>query len=583
MPYSLLGLSKKTQLPPGTDKELSETFLNFFNEKIDNIRDTLDLQTTLPVDLRQSQGSILSDFHEISQDDIIKCIHDSSTKTCDLDPIPTSLLKECMSDLAPYITNVINASLTSGAVPDLYKQAVVKPLLKKSGLDEHQLKNFRPVSNLNFLSKILERVVLNQILQHIESNNLGELYQSAYKQNHSTETALLKVTSDILDEIDDKKVCFLVLLDLSAAFDTIDHEILIKRLQTSFLLSGTVLDWFKSYLDERYMSVKVGNEMSKKTLLKYGVPQGSVLGPVLFTMYVQPLSKLIHDFGLQCHLYADDTQLYCSCAIDDIENVINTISQCINAISLWMNTNKLKLNEDKTEAILFGTSKSIKEISCEYLMVCDNKILLSDTVKNLGVTLDRELSMTQHITSLCKSLNFQLRKIGNIRKYLTNDITKTLVTSLILSKLDYCNALLGGLPQESIHKLQNVQNNAARLITLSRKRDHITPILRDLHWLSVRDRIVFKICLLCHKCLNNSAPIYLSNGLTRYIPARPLRSASDQTILVKPERNYKAYGQRSFQFLAPRIWNELPRNIREEASVNSFKSQLKTHLFSSSY
>ena len=167
-----------------------------------------------------------------------------------------------------------------------FKEANVQPNLKKAGLDENVLKNFRPVSNLQFLSKVLEKLSLKQFMEHLDRNDLSEMYQSAYKALHSTETALLKVSSDILEKLDNKNVCVMSLLDLSAAFDTIDHEILLKRLEITYGISGTVLLWFRSYLTGRVQSVKIGTAKSKQTPLTFAVPQGSVLGPVLSTLYV---------------------------------------------------------------------------------------------------------------------------------------------------------------------------------------------------------------------------------------------------------------------------------------------------------
>ena len=194
-----------------------------------------------------------------------------------LDPIPTSLTKECLSDLLPLITRIVNSSLGSGVVPPQFTQAVVTPTLKKPGLDPNDLKNFRPVSNLPFISKILEKVVLTQLQKHLSENDLLEIRQSAYRKNHSTETALLSVVDGLLRNADDRLVSVLALLDLNAAFDTLDHPILLQRLETTFGISGTVLHWFGSYLEGREQSVKVYNVLSSPSPLQFGVPQGSVL------------------------------------------------------------------------------------------------------------------------------------------------------------------------------------------------------------------------------------------------------------------------------------------------------------------
>ena len=239
-----------------------------------------------------------------------------------------------------------------------------KPLLKKANLDPNCLKNYRPVSNLPILSKVLERIVLKQLLQHLESHCLLEPFQSAYRKCHSTETALLRVVSDPLQASDCGRVSILSLLDLSAAFDTIDHSILIDRLRTTFSCSGTVLDWFSSYLVGRTQSVFVGHE-STPSALKYGVPQGSVLGPVLFTMYTQPLSTVIRKSGHLYHFFADDSQLHNSTVPPDFPALSCSLRDCIEDVAMWMSENKLKMNDDKTELIAIDTKSKLALVTTQ--------------------------------------------------------------------------------------------------------------------------------------------------------------------------------------------------------------------------
>ena len=209
-----------------------------------------------------------------------------------MDPLPTFLINECIDILLPSITKLVNCSLWEGLVPDGFKKAVVTPLKKKASLPVEDLKNYRPVSGLSFISKLVERVVAKQLRDHIYGHGLDKSYQSAYKSGHSTETVLLSIKNDIHLSLSRGEATALVLLDLSAAFDTIDHSTLLSCLLDWFGVGGSVLTWFSSYLTECFQSVKIGSTLSDLQKLLFGVPQGSVLGPLLFSLYTSPLSTL---------------------------------------------------------------------------------------------------------------------------------------------------------------------------------------------------------------------------------------------------------------------------------------------------
>ena len=247
-----------------------------------------------------------------------------------MDPIPTNLLYVILPVLVPIISHLVNTALCSGIFPSKLKSAIVVPLLKKRGLDVEVLKNYRPVSNLPFISKVIERVVASRILDHMKQNNLLDPMQSACRAGHSTETALLRVHSDIVSAIDKGKGVFLILLDLSAAFDTVDHKILLSFLKDHVGLDGPVLRLFETYLSNRTQCVSVKGVRSELSELAFGVPQGFVLGPIAFCIYKVPLGAILRHYDILYHIYADYTQLYCSFALDSPDEVLFKISTCIS-------------------------------------------------------------------------------------------------------------------------------------------------------------------------------------------------------------------------------------------------------------
>ena len=257
----------------------------------------------------------------------------------------------------------------------------------------------------------------------------------------------------------------------------------------------------------------------------------------------------------------------------------STTEQCIQDVKLWMNINKLKLNDSKTEVMLCYNPLNTSPGSTIKLEVNGHEIIPSSKIKNLGVMFDEDLSMSSQVRNICQKTYFQLRKIASIRNFLTESAATTLVTTLVLSNLDYCNSLLAGITAENLTKLQMIQNHAAKLIKRKKKFDHVTPLLLDLHWLPVKQRISYKICLLCYKALNNLAPCYVKDFLNVYTPIRQLRSSSDKTIFTKPTPELKRYGERSFSYYGPNVWNNLPFSLRNSPDLHSFKRNLKHHLF----
>ena len=587
----LLGRKKHKVLPKIIKKEdLPDTFSTFFHNKIKEIRDNID---TLSDDYinpfyadKLYELSTFSNFRTVTESEVRKVIFESKSKTCTLDPIPTYLIKSCIEELLPTLTTIINKSLSSATFPKNYKHALISPLLKKPSLDHNILKNYRPVSNLTFLSKITEKIVLLQLKEYLDINNLMPPNQSAYRECHSTETALLRILNDLLLDIDNNKVSILSLLDLSAAFDTIDHSILLKRLEVSYGIKGNALSWFRTYLSNRSQSIYINQELvSLPSFVEWGVPQGSVLGPILFSLYIMPLNNITDQHAVSCKSFADDTQLYDSSSPEEIQMSIIKIQNCFSHVKAWMSTNKLKLNDEKTELLFIHSKhKDLPDNVPSYVTIGNSEISFSPNAKNLGVTVSDTLSLEKHINNVCCSAFAELRRIANIRRYLTYEATKTLVTALVISKIDYCNSLYYNIPNTLLLKLKKVQNSAARIIFQLKKRDHISPLLQKLHWLPINSRIQFKIATLCFKSFTDPRfPKYLSELLTTYKPTRNLRSLKDDRIISKCNPHLKKYGQRSFTYAASDIWNALPYSIRHSKNLNIFKSHLKTYLFQKAY
>ena len=505
------------------------------------------------------------------------------------------------SILVPIITKIINLSLSTGNFPLLFKHSLVTPLLKKPSLDKEILSNYRPVSNLSFISKLTERIVLSRINDYLTSNSLLNPHQSGFTKRHSTETLLTSLYNKLVSAISHQQVSCLCLLDISAAFDTIDHNILLQRLSTWFGFTDTALLWIQTYLSSRSFSVKTPDTSSQSCPLTCGVPQGSVLGPLLFILYTTPLSSLIKASSVDHHLYADDTQLFISFSPSSFSDSIDHLLHLVKQISSWMTSNMLCLNPSKTEFILIGLREQLKKIpdpsiSLDLDSVSTHTFIANSPVRNLGVTFDQNLSFSDHITHLSRSCFMHIRDLRRIRPMLDFKTASTIATSIVHAKLDYCNSLFLNIDITQINRLQAIQNALARAVTKTPKHHHITPVLKSLHWLKIPERIEYKVISLTYNSLQTSQPSYLRQLFTVQ-PLRSTRSSSTLTLLRPSVTSSLKFANRSIAIAVPPLWNKLPPVLRQISdpsyeltktsplaiSPQVFHSKLKTLLFHKSY
>ena len=516
----------------------------------------------------------------VTTSEVFKILSSIPAKTSVLDFVPTSVLKSCSPLFSELIAHLAKLSFSRGIFPSKFKHASVSPILKKPNLDPSVPANYRPISNLNNISKIIERLFLTRLLPHITSSPNFNPMQSAYRRHHSTETSLIHLLDSVYHAADDGLATLLLSLDLSAAFDTIDHSILLKRLSTSFGVMGSAHNWLNSYLSERSNSVRVGSSSSSVLSSICGVPQGSVLGPVLFSIYISPIAHIASQFNVSQQQYADDTQLLLFLSPSNLDGSLLNLQQCLSSLKSWFFHNGLALNSDKTEAICLGTTHRRQSLSdLASIQVADASVTLSDHIKLLGVTLDNRLSFDKHVSNVCSISYFHIRALRHIRTCLDLESSKSIACAIVGSRLDYANSCLSGVSSYNIHRLQRVQNCLARVVMPTRPVIASHSLLAALHWLPIHQRVTFKLACLVYRGLHGTSPAYLSSLLHAYAPTRTLRSSSAH-LLVEP-RLRTSLASRGFRSAGPRIWNSLPNHIKLAPSLSSFRSKLKTHLFKS--
>ena len=567
--------TKKQSLVPYTENYnvLANNFNDFFISKIEKIRNDLSVcNNAITSGNIDPNVHTFSTFSVVNTEDLLKVIKSCKIKTASNDPIPAFLLKSSVELILPSLVHLVNTSLQLGSMDGL-KESIVTPILKKAGLDQNTLSNYRPVCAGLYLDKLIQKSAFDQLNDHMGLNNLHIPFQSGYKRDHGCETVLLKIVDDILLILDSKSCCVLLLLDLSAAFDTVDHEKLLSILYNEIGLRGTVLNWFRSFLSNRMQSTSVKGSRSNSSHMKYGVPQGSVLGPVLFNIYIRNFIQLLRKAGFVVHGYADDHQALTGFRIEfQFQTLAYSLPRCLNLITDWMTSHFLKLNAGKSNLLVFSPKNLKDKIFFDRVYLGNNIFIpVSLDAMNLGVKLDSELSFSKHIGMILSQSYRMISSIGRIKSYLTVNDLRCLVQCVIVSKIDNCNSLFYGINEYEIAKLQKLQNSCARLIYNRKRSDHVSDLFVELHWLPVKQRILFKILLFVYKIFLNACPVYMKDCLT---------VIDYNNRILKVNRVNTAYGERAFSNCAPKLWNALPEYIRKSNTIKFFKGQLKHYFFS---
>ena len=517
--------------------------------------------------VRNSKGKVFR-LHTVSEEFVYKELSSlNSSKSTGLDNISARFLKDGASFLKLPITYIINMSITSGEVPGELKSARVKPLFKKNCRSE--VGNYRPVSILCVVSKILERAVYNQLEAFVTKNNLIYEFQSGFRGNFSTDTRLIHLTDHIKKNTSKGLYTGMIMLDLQKAFDTVDHEILCQKLSVMGVVS---VEWFRSYLSDRTQMVNVNNTSSDFQKITCGVPQGSILGPLLFLCYVNDMSMSISG-ECKLMLYADDSAILYSHKNPRV--ISERLGQELESCSKWLVDNKLSLHLGKTELILFGSKRKLKKIK-DFFVTCNGQTINKQkSVKYLGVMLDQELSGEAIANEVIKKVNARLRFMYRQGYFLTSSMRKTLCNSLIQCHFDYaCSSWYSSLSKYFQKRLQVTQNKVVRFINKYNPRRSVNSSdLSKLGMLNVEHRVKQMRLNHVYRIYNNCCPEYMRDN---FIQVSEVHSYSTRHSL----HNFKVpsvnnISKSTFYYNAVQDWNQLPENKK---TLYGFKKEIKSFL-----
>lgn len=561
---------KKNTLP--VNLQYPDDINNFFIDSVpraSNCDEMIRLYNTSSL----HENCVSFKFLTVTEDVVNKFLFGLKSKSFGSDNISLQMIKLCCPVIIPYLTHIINTALLQNCFPSAWKSALIIPLPKKD--KPTTFFELRPISILPTLSKVMEKIINVQVKQFLENYNILPDVQSGFRVGHSCETALLNITDDIVSATDRGQITVLTLLDYSKAFDTISHNILLAKLHYIGFGSDAV-DLVRSYLSNRTQMVKVPAGVSGLRSITQGVPQGSILGPVLFSIYISDFPKVLEHCSI--HMYADDTQIYHSFYPSECADAIKRINGDLNRLHRVSVQHSLNINPLKSITMIFGNkNERLKLVDVLKCRIDNSEICLSDTAKNLGVTMDTCLRFRQHIANCTKKACLGLKLLYPHRACLDQSVKALLCEGLVLSQFSYCSAMYGPfLDEATSRRIQRVQNSCIRLIFGIRKYDHISDKFSVLKWLNMANRRKLYSASLFHKIICRKKPTYLYNRINfrKDVHERKLRNLEH---IITPPLHRTALFERGFSYAISKLYNDIPTHFKLDG-IETFKLHMRQFL-----
>ena len=501
--------------------------------------------------------------------DIVRSMKNSSS--AGIDEISTNILKSVIVYVAEPLSMIINASIVSGIFPDKMKTAKVCPILKSG--PKNEFSNYRPISVLNSFSKIFEKVITKRLASFLELHNILSASQYGFRKKHSTYMAIMNFYDRVSNAIDNNEFCLGIFIDLSKAFDTLDHDILLAKLEI-YGIRGVANNLIRSYLHNRQQYVVYNNSESSYKTITCGVPQGSILGPLLFLLYINDISYCSNILAFI--LFADDTNIICSNS--NIWELMRTVNAELVILSDWFKANRLSLNIQKTSFMLFGFKHlSVRNIAEFCIQIDSINISKVEFTKFLGVIIDQKLTWKQHISYLALKLSKSIGILNRLKYKLPKRCLLTLYYSLVYPHLTYCNIIWGGACKTILKDLEVLQKRAVRIIAKSNYLSHTSNIFKELNLLKLFDINLHCCCLFVCKYILKELPNSCSNYLVLRDSSQLMYNFRDTSNFLLPAFRTKIR-ERSITIRGPRCWKTLPDCLATISSSKCFNAQFQRYI-----